>query len=439
MSSRRSSAMPPQRYRRMYAKARADSRQPAARDRDRVMYSGAFKRLAAVTQVVSPVDNAPLHSRLTHTLEVAQIGRRAAERLSRKIRDNPDRPSYIDPDVVEAAAFIHDLGHPPFGHAGEDELDKLVKDAGDPEGFNANAQSFRIVTSLSAHRSDYNGLDLCKATLNASLKYPWYADASQNKRDDQKSFGAYHDDGESFNFARKGIKGWRQTIEAEILDFADDVAYSVHDFEDFYRFGLFPLERLLYEKDEMGDFIKAWKADKREPPNAGKLIGLFRNLLSQMHAPGVYTGTFGQRAIIRLQTSSLIGEFVEELGIQKGQDGSWHLVIPPLHKVKIDFLKRIIWHYVITNPRLTTQQRGHRAIVDMLYGTYLAAIKSGDRNLIPGRFQLDFDKVEKLGSEKANARLASDIICSLTDSQAVTLFRRMSGERLGAISDVVMW
>jgi dGTPase len=150
-----------------------DSRTPSQHDRDRILYTDELRRLAGVTQVVGAVEGHIFHNRLTHTFEVAQIARRIAERLVRDQRELADAAGGIDPDVVEAAALAHDLGHPPFGHAAEEELKEL---AGNADGFEGNPQSFRIVTRLAAHRESYVGLDLTRATLNAILKYPWFRD-----------------------------------------------------------------------------------------------------------------------------------------------------------------------------------------------------------------------------------------------------------------------
>src|ERR1700722_18335562 len=150
-----------------------DKRSPAQRDRDRLVYSSAFRRLAEVTQVVAAASGYVFHNRLTHSLQVAQVGRRLAEKLLRDLPEDVsslDVPS-IDPDVVEAAGLAHDLGHPPFGHVIEYELNDLSKDFG---GYEGNAQSFRILTRLAFHRYEYDGLNLTAATLAAVLKYPWF-------------------------------------------------------------------------------------------------------------------------------------------------------------------------------------------------------------------------------------------------------------------------
>lgn len=141
------------------------------RDRDRVLYSDYFRRLAGVTQVASAADAGLFHNRLLHSLKVAQVARRLAQKL---LRDYPELSDRLDADVVEAAALAHDLGHPPFGHVAEKELQRLAEEEfGLDDGFEGNAQTFRILVRLANHSGRQYGLDLCRATLDATLKYPW--------------------------------------------------------------------------------------------------------------------------------------------------------------------------------------------------------------------------------------------------------------------------
>jgi predicted deoxyguanosinetriphosphate triphosphohydrolase len=160
------------RYDRRFKRDRPeDNRSAFQRDRDRILFTSAFRRLAGVTQVFSAEEGHIFHNRLTHSLEVAQVGRRLCERLTTDYRETADRLE-INPDVVEAACLAHDLGHPPFGHIAERLLDELVTHEL-ADGFDGNAQSFRIVTKLAFRSTDVTGLNLTRATLNALLKYPW--------------------------------------------------------------------------------------------------------------------------------------------------------------------------------------------------------------------------------------------------------------------------
>lgn len=221
-----------------------DRRTEGRRDRDRILYSSAFRRLAGITQVAPANDRHPIHNRLTHTLEVAQIGRSLAEDLLRAENNRPaiDALGGLDPDVVEAACLAHDLGHPPFGHVAEEELDRLVTDESKvAEGFEGNPQSFRILTRLAMRNPRFEGLNLTRATLCAVQKYPWLRGTSGRRA---KKWGAYASEEAEFTWARALVSAAETpSLEARLMDWADDVAYAVHDVEDFYRAGLIPLSR----------------------------------------------------------------------------------------------------------------------------------------------------------------------------------------------------
>ncbi len=215
--------------------SQGDDRSDFQRDRDIVLYTSALQRLSGITQVTSPDTGHVFHNRLTHTLQVAQVGRRLAEKLHLRQPELTHFYGGISPDVVEAACLAHDLGHPPFGHIAEEVLNRLAGDT--VEGFEGNAQSFRIVCELAFRSPEFAGLNLTKATLRAILKYPW----TYRKRPTSypKKWGAYSSEEPSFTHATGNNDGGPvlRCAEAEIMDSADDLTYAVHDVEDFYRAG----------------------------------------------------------------------------------------------------------------------------------------------------------------------------------------------------------
>ena len=230
--------------------------QPFLIDRDRVLSSFEFRRLADVTQVTSASEGVHYRNRLSHTLHVARTARHLADRLARQQPTLVQEAGSIDPDVAETAALAHDLGHPPFGHIGEYELDHLLRQLGDADGYEGNAQTFRILTKL-VPRSAHNrsGLNLTRATLNAVLKYPWLRQTSGLAA---RKFGAYSMERSEFDFARAASTPERRSLEADVMDWSDDIAYIVDDFEDFIQARLIPLERLRHYS---ADFLPA--AQKR--------------------------------------------------------------------------------------------------------------------------------------------------------------------------------
>lgn len=243
-----------------------DYRKPWQRDRDRILYSSSLKRLAGVTQVVDPSEGQMFHNRLTHTIKVAQIARRIAEKLCNH-QDTLDLAKQlgINPDVVEAAALAHDLGHPPFGHVAEYELNRLTQKAGLPDGFEGNAQTFRILNQLELRKNGVVGLDLTRATLNAVMKYPWHrgkqGETTAFDNDKHKKWGAYFTESREFAWVREGWPADVRSVEAEIMDYADDIAYALHDLSDFSRAGLIPISRLTM-RQERHALVKAILEDQ---------------------------------------------------------------------------------------------------------------------------------------------------------------------------------
>lgn len=428
-------AEPPSRYeRRSGVRGITDNRTPGQKDRDRILYSLAFRRLANVTQVVGPLEGYVFHNRLTHTLEAAQI----AERLAENCRDKtPECAPDIDPDVVACATMAHDLGHPPFGHAGEDELNRLAIDKYDlDDGFEGNAQSFRIVTRLAElNLTCQRGLDLTRASLNAILKYPRIANAVPKDANPRK-YGAYDSDRELFEWTRRsGPAGDRRSVEAQIMDLADDIAYSVHDVDDFYRAGLLPIDQFLGTQTVFLDFLADWVM--KGGPNLGPgEIRQLTNLLELIRLDLPYRGTRAERAGLRSFTSGQIGRFVEAVTLAPDDLTGWRVDISALRRLEIDFLKRLVWVFVITNSRLASAQAGHRRIVGDLVEFYCRSIVQNQLDVLPPFFREDAQAVAGRESSEA-ARLAIDIVASLADEQATRLARRIAGIDIASIHERV--
>ena len=419
-----------------------DNRKSFQVDRDRILYSSAFRRLAQITQVVTAQEGHVFHNRLTHSLKVAQVARRLAERLVAEQPDVATAIGGIDPDVVEAAALSHDLGHPPFGHTAEEQLDACAVKAGLSDGFEGNAQSFRILTRLAIHRIDYYGLNLTKATLNAVLKYPWLRSPDPSTKKHRK-FSIYHLDRSAFEFA-KPKRDNTQSIEASIMDFADDITYSVHDLEDFYLAGLIPLELLATDWDELDRFTTEWlqelphnrvaKVVKTNPSRFQNFLDATYNLKGQYRP-----GSFEQKAQIKRISSQLIQTYIKSVQLTTEYGDRGYLKYNRNREEELKFLQRIVWSYVISNPRLATQRYGQKRIIKTLFEIYLEAIGDRELSFIPARFVKEFLEIEEnYGNKDINQekiRMAVDIIAGLSEAEAVVQYRRLTGISQGSFID----
>ena len=267
-------------------------RSPYQRDRARVLHSAGFRRLASKTQVHTAGGDDFLRTRLTHSLEVAQIAREMGRQLG------------CDPDVVDTAGLAHDLGHPPFGHNGEAALDEVAGVCG---GFEGNAQTLRVLTRLEA-KVPGAGLNLTRASLDATCKYPWFRQPGQRK------FGVYADDAAVFGWLRQPAPPGpppRCCLEAQVMDWADDVAYSVHDVEDGVHGGYVRLGRLREDADERAALC-ADVAAAYSPETPADLAVVLADLLADpVLAPlSGYDGSHPAQIALKRCTSVLTGRFV---------------------------------------------------------------------------------------------------------------------------------
>jgi len=411
---------------------RARERTEGQRDRDRVLYSTAFQRLTGITQVASPEIGRGFHTRLIHSLKVAQIARRLAEALTGEAAAGPRHIAQLDADVVEAAALAHDLGHPPFGHLSEKVLDDRARTIG---GFEGNAQSVRVVTRLSQRSRHYDGLNLTRRVLNGVIKYPRLGTRACRAAGDK--YNAYEVDEEHFAFAREGWPEGVRSLEAEIMDWADDVTYAVHDMEDFYRAGLIPLDRLSRQEEERNAFIDSFFADgearttlrsriAQSGSSAEDLVYEANALFGQLISIGPYDGGLRQRQMLKGQSSGLIGRYMRAFSINPvGLDEGAPLAnVEPSTRAQVTVLKELTWFYVIMRPSLATVQAGQRRVMHELLDAFSEAARRDDTAVFP---RLEADLLAATDNFRDRLRIVIDFVAGLTEEKALELHQRLLG------------
>lgn len=419
-----------------------DGRNPFQRDRDRILYSSAFRRLAGITEVVRAGESDVFHTRQQHTLKVAQVGRRLAERLN--ALQSAEALKYgVDPDVVEAACLAHDLGHPPFGHAGEEELCALVEANGDDEGYEGNAQTFRIITKLAARAALFPGLNLTAATLAATLKYPWERDLDDTKR--SKKWSVYRTERKTFEFSQKHLPFKRKTAEAEIMDWADDIAYSVHDIEDFHRCQFIPWQTVWSDTGKAMLITGAINSWFEPPANATERLEAAYDDLKEImieYFNGAYEGTLKQRYGLRTINSTLItnlmaGISLVDLETYKDESNGRTVILGDEEGDTMRLLKQITRSFIISSPNLAAQQKGQKRIIRELFqDLYDDSHKGHAPKYLPARLCVYWES--DVGKEASRARRVADCISSLTEAETVAVHARLRGISGGSVLDPIV-
>jgi len=389
------------------------------RDRARVLHCAGLRRLSAKTQVVAAGSADFPRTRLTHSLECAQIGRELGEEIG------------CDPDLVDAACLAHDIGHSPFGHNGEAALNELAAPYG---GFEGNAQSLRLLTRLEPKIAGA-GLNLTRATLDATLKYPWFGQPGTK-------FGVYAEDAEVFDWIRAGAPAGRRCLEAQVMDWADDVAYSVHDLEDGFHAGLITFENLKSpaERAQVSRTTATTYCDDGVPE--AELIEILDELLALDMWPDSYDGGPVTAAALKNLTSELIGRFcvaaqqatiaAVRLTPSSTTSPSSHtspighslsryaadLVVPRRQRLECALLKGITAHYVMTRAGVVAAQARERELLTEL----AQAIERGAPRTLDPLLRPAWDAA---GTDAAHRRVVIDQVASLTDTSAIAWHHRL--------------
>jgi dGTPase len=386
-----------------------------ARDRARLLHSSALRRLAAKTQVLSPTQGLDFaRTRLTHSLEVSQIGRELGQALG------------LDPDIVDTACLAHDIGHPPFGHNGERALAEWADDIG---GFEGNAQNLRVLSRIEPKvigpdgRS--HGLNLTRASLDAATKYPWPRATSVGDPSGRRKYGYYDDDADEFEWMRRGAPERALCVEAQVMDLSDDVAYSVHDFEDAIVGGYLDVPALgaRVEHESLVDAMFEWIGGEF---SRDELIAAFDRLDNLADWITEWNGSRADLARLKNLTSQLIGRFAHAAIhatrhahprsslIRFGAD----VVVPRETEAEIAVLKGIVAANVMsTNARQPVYAQQRVTLLELAD----ALLASEDADLDPV-FAGDW---RAAADDRARKRVIVDQIASLTDQSATAWHARL--------------
>ena len=466
-------------------------------DRDRIVTSPFFARLGGVTQVVSSAGSGLLvHNRLTHSLKVALVARATAERLLA----DPGHAALLDalggcdPDVVEAAALAHDLGHPPFGHVGEQVLDRLARERfGLRDGFEGNAQSLRIVTTTDVRGQLGAGLDLTAAARAALLKYPWTrldhpdphprhamvpprgaGEPPQAPGTGSAKFSVYRTELDDLLHARAPFAGvledTQQTVEAAVMDTADDIAYAIHDLEDFHRAGVLQhatvaaeLRTWLDDALELAGMSDAelansgWPAQPRRPGRSLEELRrrlhakdswvvddeAFAAAVRRVHAElvdGLLAIPFDGSVVAEQAVAAFSDRWTERLVsgvvvLAEPHPRASHVTLVGQQWHEVTVLKFVHNRFVLARPDLALYQRGQGSLLATLVEGLQEWLADRGQARLPSRLadlvELADDEFRALGEPEpqrlAIGRAVVDFVASLTDAQAVALLDVLSG------------
>ncbi|MBE6482425.1 MAG: dNTP triphosphohydrolase [Actinomyces ruminicola] len=508
-----------------------DSRRLSRRDHDKIYYCRAWRRLSGVTQVISPGDEeAPIHNRMTHSEKVALTAWAIASNL---IANSDAETQYriaqlggLDADMAAAAALAHDLGHPPFGHTGEQALNAWAERHGLSDGFEGNAQTFRIVTRLARWSKGEMGLNLHLGTLTAIAKYPWIRgaklhgfqnldhnlsidDAIAKKVEDKKvselerhryweKFSSYNDDESALLAARswmpdafkaEGAHKLAQSLEASVMDCADDISYAIHDFEDFAGSRLIDLKPVINacqdwlhkegEKDSTSNWctVVAKRLDSKDPEQFKpkmfkKAVEWFVGQLNQENIKQSTKPEYQSNAEIleALRTSDWLDDSLthDSFYIVEDEPAGTQWNSGPMLRMKpeiwhrIALLKSMTLDHVVASPVVSAHQMAARRTVrDLADALFQWADARADeayrgvpddlRNLLVFRVEKEREKMNSKSSsyytdveidphklEQITARCVIDYICSLTDRNVRRLASRLNGQEAGPLMPMML-
>jgi dGTPase len=428
-----------------------DHRHATERDRDRILHSAAFRRLQGKTQVFGIGQADFYRTRLTHSVEVAQIARAIAHNL---LVEQPHLDCCLTPELAEAASLAHDLGHPPFGHAGEQTLDACMREVSRKARltgkrvlrFEGNAQTFHILVSAEPKSPSYPGLNLTRATLAGVLKYPYEQDIRNDKfifaSDLPVAQWALQRGGSVLKAQDRPRRSQPKTsIVCQILDWADDCAYSIHDVEDalqaqFLHPGDLEQARFArrvfahYEETRKEELVPRLSfSEVRE-----RLLDLEQRILPSEHGDERAHRKAAMRNILNDLITSVS---VESLGRSRRADFSWHLIVPHEARILSVLCKSVIWEAVITDPRVAAMSTKGREILRELFQLLFEEVLDKKSVALFPRYYRPIVEECLEGGQMEAARAVCNFLALLTDMDALRLHALLRGSKASSIFDFI--
>ena len=428
-----------------------DHRHPAERDRDRILHSSAFRRLQGKTQVFGIGQADFYRTRLTHSIEASQIARAIANNL---ITDHPALGRCLTPELAEAAALAHDLGHPPFGHAGEKTLDACMQEVSRSarlsgkrvQRFEGNAQTFHILVAAEPKSPAYPGLNLTRATLAGVLKYPFKQDVGNDKfifASDASMAEWALEGGGSLLSASEKKRGHRPktSIACQILDWADDCAYSVHDVEDALQ------AQFLHPGDlEDARFARrvfAHYEETRQEEAVPKLTLLeVRERLLDLERRIQPSEQGDERALRKSAMRNILNDLITSVSVEacrgsRRADFSWRLIVPNEARILSVLCKSVIWEAVITDPRVAAMSTKGREILRDLFQLLMEEVIEKRSVVLFPRYYRPLIEECLGGGQMEAARAVCNFLALLTDMDALRFHALLRGSKASSIFDFI--
>lgn len=394
----------------------SDDRHQFQKDYSRILYSSSYRRLQGKMQLMGIASNRFFRNRLTHSHEVVQIARTISDGIREKLKEifkDKYKRYFSETYVVEAASLAHDIGNPPFGHHGERVLNKLMVSHG---GFEGNAQTFRVLKTLERRYPDSSGLQLSERTLLAVVKY-----FNKNKTTKQKhSKFLYADDYDYVETIKSKADVRLRTLDAQIMDVSDEIAYAAHDLEDSLRLGLFSIDDVLYEFEKSEEFSPALEVLKSIVENSRAFARKSTSLSSEDYL-FFFTKELTSKIVDTLVKDIGLVEISSEEKLKTGSENNKEIGYKTLSKLS-DGLKKITFGCVSRRPDITLYEMQGEKIIRDLWAMYIDKKFNSQNKLLP------FEYRDLIKNGESRERVICDYISGMMDTYAIDIYKKHFGQ-----------